>query len=219
MSTSDSITVQLYRCRKVILEMLEERGYNVDHLKNYTIDTVREMREAGGEDDLTRQINIYVRNEEKDKRCFVLFVLNSKFKKMYANDAMDELIDEDSPYNLRSNKDECVFICIHPVKESGIDAVNGIYNEHKINAQVFYIKELLYNPLHHTLVPKFRILTTEEISRIKNKYHVQRLNQFPIIKKHDAVGKFIGIRIGDVVEITNKSRNGGVNIYYRYCDG
>lgn len=217
MATSHSIIVQLYRSRRIILEMLEERGYDVEHLKNYSIDMIREMKDSS-DDDMTRQLNIYLEDTERDRRCVVVFVLKSKFKKSNANDMIEQLLDEDSPTRIYPEKDDCVFVSLHPIKETGIEAINNIYTEHKVNAQVFYIKELLYNPLRHVLVPKFRILDDEEVERVKNKYHVQRLNQFPIIKKHDAIARFIGIRIGNVVEITNKSRNGGSNVYYRYCD-
>jgi DNA-directed RNA polymerase subunit H (RpoH/RPB5) len=217
MASSHSIIIQLFRCRKIVLEMLEERGFNVEHLKNYSIDMIREMKDSS-DDDITRQLNIYVKDEERDRRCCVIFVLKSKFKKSNANDMIEQVLDEDYQNRIYPEKDDCVFISLYPIKETGMEAINNIYTEHKVNAQVFYIKELLYNPLHHVLVPKFRILSKEEIEKVKNKYHVQRLNQFPLIKKHDAIAKFIGIRIGDVVEITNKSRNGGTNIYYRYCD-
>ena len=34
---------QVLNSRKNLLEMLEDRGYNVDHLKNFTEDEIKEM--------------------------------------------------------------------------------------------------------------------------------------------------------------------------------
>jgi DNA-directed RNA polymerase subunit H (RpoH/RPB5) len=216
---SDNKVVQVFRAMKVILEMLEFRGYNVEQYKNYTLETIRNKVEESGDDYLESPLNIYVNNPDKDKNCLVVFFLNKKFKKQYASDIMEYVLDEDSPTPIREESgDECVFISMYPVKESGLAAITSIHNEFKIPCQLFYIMNLMYNILNHKLVPEYRIISEDEIEEVKNKYHVQRLSQFPLIKSHDAVARFIGLHAGNVVEIKNKSKNGGVNIYYRYCD-
>ena len=66
---SDTKVVQVFRAMKVILEMLEFRGYNVDSYKNYNLETIRYKVEESGEDYLESPLNIYTYNEEKDRRC------------------------------------------------------------------------------------------------------------------------------------------------------
>ena len=215
---SDTKVVQVFQSMKVILEMLTFRGYNVDEYKNYNLETIRQKVEESGNDYLESPLNLYVQNEDKDRKCLVVFFLNKKFKKQYATDIMEYVLDEDCPTPLRENKDECVFISMCPVKDTGFDAVASVYNEYHICSQLFYIKNLMYNILNHRLVPTYRILNKEEIEEVKGKYHVQRLSQFPLIKSHDIVARFIGLHSGDVVEVKNKSRNGGMNTFYRYCD-
>ena len=37
------ISQDVYNSRTHLLEMIEDRGYNVDHLKNYTYDEIKTM--------------------------------------------------------------------------------------------------------------------------------------------------------------------------------
>ena len=61
---SDTKVVQVFRAMKVILEMLEFRGYNVDSYKNYNLETIRHKVEESGEDYLESPLNIYTYNEK-----------------------------------------------------------------------------------------------------------------------------------------------------------
>ena len=42
-SQSFKLVQDVYNSRKHLLEMLEDRGYNVDHLKNYTLEEMSVM--------------------------------------------------------------------------------------------------------------------------------------------------------------------------------
>jgi DNA-directed RNA polymerase subunit H (RpoH/RPB5) len=211
--------INLYRCRSVVIEMLKFRGYNTENYENYTIETVREALRDEHDEIIGNPLNIFVNNGEKDKRCIVLFVITSKFRKQIATELVEYLIDEDATDTpIRPGKDEIIFVSMHQVKDSAIQAIVNIYNEYQLHSQVFYIEKLLYNPLKNQLVPDYRILEKNEVDNVRRKYNVTHLSQFPLIKTIDAVGKFIGIRIGDVVEIKNKSPNGTLQTYYRYCD-
>ena len=79
--------------------------------------------------------------------------------------------------------------------------------------QIFYKKELMYNPLKHVLVPKHRLLSTAEANTVLKKHSIDNPNKLPIILKTDVIARWLGVRSGDVVEI---ERTGG-NLFYRYC--
>lgn len=79
--------------------------------------------------------------------------------------------------------------------------------------QIFYKKELLFNPLKHELVPWHRRLGPAEAASILKKYNVDNPNKLPLIPKTDVVARWLGVRSGDIVEIV---RTGG-NLFYRYC--
>jgi DNA-directed RNA polymerase subunit H (RpoH/RPB5) len=79
--------------------------------------------------------------------------------------------------------------------------------------QIFYKKELLFNPLKHELVPRHRRLGPAEAASILKKYNIDNPNKLPLIPKTDVVARWLGVGSGDIVEIV---RTGG-NLFYRYC--
>lgn len=83
--------------------------------------------------------------------------------------------------------------------------------------QYFHINDLLFNPTKHELVPKHRKLTPEEGKEIMEKYMVKSKLQLPLILHTDRIAKWIGLKQGDIVEITRYNENSGKSYYYRCC--
>jgi DNA-directed RNA polymerase subunit H (RpoH/RPB5) len=71
--------------------------------------------------------------------------------------------------------------------------------------------------LDNILVPKHRILTTEEVKEIKKKFNITDKSQFPDISRFDPVAQVIGIRPGQICEITRPSKTAIQGNYYRIC--
>lgn len=76
----------------------------------------------------------------------------------------------------------------------------------EINIQLFCYKELLVNPLVHSLQSKFEKLDKDEVSSFKSKHGTS----FPIIKKTDIVSRFLGFSKGDIIKVT---RPNGIVVY------
>ncbi|EOB12409.1 DNA-directed RNA polymerases I, II, and III subunit RPABC1 [Nosema bombycis CQ1] len=72
--------------------------------------------------------------------------------------------------------------------------------------EIFKEEEMLYNITKHSLVPKHRILTKEEGSKVMDNYRLT-VSQMPKILKRDPVCRFLGAESGDIVEITRVSRH------------
>jgi len=83
--------------------------------------------------------------------------------------------------------------------------------------QFFHINDLLFNPTKHVLVPKHRKLTPEEGKEVMEKYMVKSKLQLPLILHTDRIAKWIGLKQGDIVEITRYNENSGKSYYYRCC--
>lgn len=81
--------------------------------------------------------------------------------------------------------------------------------------QLFTFKELLYNPSKHVLVPAHRKLTEEEAKEILEKYMVKSKSQLPQIHRTDIMARWLGLRHGDVVQITRYNPTSGEYYYYR----
>ena len=95
--------------------------------------------------------------------------------------------------------------------------MSSIFIDRNINIIYLSLKELQYNVLSHTLVPKHSILDTEKITEIKNRYNITDNSQFPEISRFDPVAKAIGASPGDIIHIERKSKTAIISDYYRYC--
>jgi DNA-directed RNA polymerase subunit H (RpoH/RPB5) len=83
--------------------------------------------------------------------------------------------------------------------------------------QLFYMKELMYNPLKHSLVPKHEKMTEEEVKKLMESYMVKSKSQLPVISRNDVIARWLGLRHGDVVRITRYNDTSGMYYYYRCC--
>ncbi len=81
--------------------------------------------------------------------------------------------------------------------------------------QVFTMKELLYNPSKHVLVPAHKKLTEEEAKEVLEKYMIKSKAQLPQIHRTDIMARWLGLRHGDVVRITRYNPTSGEYYYYR----
>lgn len=83
--------------------------------------------------------------------------------------------------------------------------------------QYFNSNELSFNPTKHEFVPPHRKLTIEEGKNIMEKYMIKSKLQMPLIFHTDVIAKWIGLKQGDIVEITRYNQNSGKCYYYRCC--
>ena len=98
-----------------------------------------------------------------------------------------------------------------------ITAIDKALNAHGANLQVFYTKELMYNPLKHSLVPQHKKLTELEGKEIMELYMIKQKIQMPIISKNDVIARWLGLKQGDIVKITRYNETSGTYYYYRCC--
>jgi DNA-directed RNA polymerase subunit H (RpoH/RPB5) len=98
-----------------------------------------------------------------------------------------------------------------------IDARDKALQTHGGMLQVFYKKELMYNPLHHELVPKHERLSEEEAKEVMDMYLIKHRAQMPLISRNDAIARRLGLRQGDIVRIIRNNETSGMYFYYRCC--
>lgn len=66
----------------------------------------------------------------------------------------------------------------------------------------------------HELVPPHRALGKEEAVEVLTRMKISR-DKLPLLKRSDAVAKFLGLQVGQVIEIRRASEAVGVSLGYR----
>lgn len=93
---------------------------------------------------------------------------------------------------------------------------------HQVFVQLFNVRTLMFNVTKHEIVPPHKALDTwaddETIERIKRTYNMQSLSkENPVMPLNDPVAKFIGLRRGQLCEITRTNETSGTFVTYRFC--
>lgn len=83
--------------------------------------------------------------------------------------------------------------------------------------QIFYLSHLNFDISQHRYVPKHRIITEEEKTRLGLEYHIEDLKKIRRIDSQDAMAKWIGARPGDIIEIKGLDVASGDGTRYSYC--
>ncbi len=79
------------------------------------------------------------------------------------------------------------------------------------------MKRLQFNILEHKLVFPHRILNEREDKEIRKKYFITSDEQLPEISRFDPVAMAIGMRPGQICEITRSSKTAVETKFYRLC--
>ena len=77
--------------------------------------------------------------------------------------------------------------------------------------------ELNFEYAWHRKVPKHRLITEDEKTKLLKDLNMLKLNQLLKIDSQDAMAKWVGARPGDVIEITGLDVASGEGKRWRYC--
>jgi len=229
----------VYKSRATILTMLQKRGYDTKDYDNYTIEDVRRMLEDTSDlnaldirckltDPLIDRLpNVLVRYRFMDK-------LKNRLHNLFAPPADTSGIfgdgeDEQEPKakgrkkphildGFNRNTDELILIVGEAVGEPFHKAASDAYNKYKTRVSIFYIKNLVKNPLDHVWVPPHDRIPKAEHELLLSRLNTSSKNELPIIKHHeDMIGRILGLYPGDIVHILRDSKTAGISHAYRRC--
>jgi DNA-directed RNA polymerase subunit H (RpoH/RPB5) len=116
-----------------------------------------------------------------------------------------------------TKEDTLLIVVKDELNETLTNALMHIWESDKIFIIIIPLQRLQFNILEHTLVPPHRILNEIEKINVKNRYNIINDEQFPQLSRFDPVAKAIGIRPGEVCEITRPSKTAISALYYRIC--
>jgi DNA-directed RNA polymerase I, II, and III subunit RPABC1 len=184
-----------------IMEMLELRGDDVSYIL-----------EHGDAVDVQRYYNERIVLDTDNTT--VIFALNKDVLKEWKQleETPEQMIEKYKTKNfilVMIDQPSSAVLAYITMRDKGLQTLGGML-------QIFYVSQLMYNPTKHVLVPKHKKLTEAEKKQVLEKYNTKN-TQLPAIMKTDVIARWLGLRHGDVVQITRNNTTSGECYYYRTC--
>jgi DNA-directed RNA polymerase subunit H (RpoH/RPB5) len=213
MSQSSGTTVSMYKSRKNVLELLKERGYDVEDYSHFSINEVQTMYES-------QTLDMLLTNEQDNKKVYVKYHMGENIKdKTLRDKAINEYIEDLFHLETILNPKTDTLLIITKIEPNTtmIKILEQIWKKEGIFLVILNIKRLQFNIMNHDLVPKHRVLTNEENATFRKKYNVMNDEQIPTISRFDPVSLALCLRPGEICEITRPSRTSVTSTFYRIC--
>ena len=189
----------LYKVRKTVLEMLNDRGYTIPESQNINFEEFSIQYN-------NNTVNIFLEDENKGK-TYINF--HNEPKSITKND-MKTLLN-----NLIKDYEDDEIKLIILLKEKGNGSIlKELNKEIYKNVEIFMNKNMMFNITHHEYVPKHVVLSKDEEEEVLDKYNTSK-NKLPKILKSDPVAKYYGMKHDQICKIIRKSPEVGEYIYYR----
>lgn len=204
-SLNDLVT----RSFKTVCEMLNDRKIDTSYINNITVKELNEF--------ITNNEN-YIEIKVKEDFLILYYlqkidsknieIINNIILNFYNNNKTDNKTDNKTKYN------NIILITKDKIKTNNLkNILNFNFNK---NIELFTIKELLFNPYRHELVPKHEPITDKKtIEDLINLYKLKNIYQFPLLLSKDPICKYLNIPKNSLVKITRASQTSGEYIIYR----
>lgn len=207
MTNSNSFIISIYNSRKNLLEILQERGFNVTKYSNFGITEIGILLE-------NNQLDMLLENDNTKKKIYVKFYINKLIKPQNIYDIVEDLFHIETI--LEKNDDLMIVIKDEP-NDTMMENIKDIWVSENIYVSLLNIKRLQFNILKHNLVPKHTLLTLDEKEQFMKKFNIMDKSQIPDISFFSPVSIVLGIRPNDVVKIERYSRTAIQADFYRIC--
>ena len=203
--TSSTIS-KIFKSRKILLNILEKRGFIIEDYNNFGINEIQIMS-------LNNQLDMLLTNKN-GKKIYIKYHSN-KLRDTHINEYIDDLFNIEE--HLKKDDELLIIIKNQRINKTLEEYMNYIFIKDNIYVNIINIQEILFNILDHVMVPDHKILTNKEKEFIYNKYNIMEDSELPEISRFDPVAKIIGLRPGELCEITRSSKTSITSKYYRLC--
>jgi DNA-directed RNA polymerase subunit H (RpoH/RPB5) len=210
---TSSLISSVYKSRTNLLDLMKMQGYNVDDYNGFSVNEVNTMK-INNQLDMVLQKYTDDEDTKRKPKIYIKYYLAKSLRPQNLEEMIDDLFNIEEVLT----KTDTLFIVVKDeVNETLMNTLKHIWEQDKIFIVIQNLKRLQFNILKHRLVPPHRVLTISETNQIKTRYNVMSNSQFPDISRFDPVAQAIGIRPGQVCEITRESKTAISAPYYRIC--
>ena len=213
---TSSLISQVYKSRSVLLELMNKQNYVVTDYQNFSVNEINTMKTNNQLDMILEKLSKIddTDDEQLTKKIYIKYYLGKSLRPGNLQEMIDDLFTVEEVLT----KDDTLLVVVKDeVNETLINTLKHIWESEKIFIILIPLQRLQFNILEHILVPPHRVLDESEKINIKNRYNVMNDNEFPELSRFDPVAQAIGIRPGEVCEITRPSKTAISAPYYRIC--
>lgn len=210
---SSNLISSIYKSRNIILNLLARQNYNIDEYAKFSINETNTMYQNNQLDISLEKITEDVDTKLKTK-VYVHYYLGKGIRPSNIDEIIEDLFNIEQ---VLVKTDTLIIVVKDDINEPITNEIKHIWERDGIFITMISIKRLQFNILDHSLVPKHRVMTSAEVEDVKKKYNINHLTEFPEISRFDPVSQVIGIRPGQVCEITRSSKTAITSYYYRCC--
>jgi DNA-directed RNA polymerase subunit H (RpoH/RPB5) len=209
---SSSVISSIYKSRMTILDQLRVQNYNTDEYAGFTVNEVNSMSQNSQLDMLLEQNN--PDESGRKRKIYIRYYLTKKLLQGNIQEIIDDLFNFEE---VLKKEDNLIIIIKDEPNETLVNLQKHIWEQDKIFLIILNIKRLQFNILNHESVPPHRVMSNDEVAVVKKRYNIMNDGQFPEISRFDPVAQVIGIRPGQLCEITRSSKTAVTSLFYRIC--
>ena len=207
--TNSQIISKIFNSRKIILDLAKKRGFNTEDYDDFTINDILTLQ-------TNKQLDILLTNNDTGKKIYYKYHLLTKIRPSQVQDYIEDLYQLDDPPILNKD-DDLVIVGKDKPNEALKNLLRLEYVQNRYYVNIYNIHDYLFNVLDNNLVPNHEILSDEEKIEIEKKYNIIQDSNWPEISRFDPPAMAIGLRPGQVTEITRNSPTALVTKYWRLC--
>jgi DNA-directed RNA polymerase subunit H (RpoH/RPB5) len=204
------------RSRQTILDILDERGYDVTPYRNIAPDQILTLLEKN-----SRRLDIFARRKPDGsapaERAVVVYSVDNRLR-MKLGTFFTDLVEHPLCVGAEIKPTDDIIVLLNEPYNEAFDRESlRLWQSQKTRLVFFHIKQVVVHPGRHTLVPPHRKLTEDEVKSELARLHLTQKSQLPLIKHHDIQSRVLGLVPGDIVEILRPSPTAGVARVLRIC--
>ena len=209
-ATNSQFIAKIFTSRKIILDLAKERGYDTSQYENFTINEIQVLN-------TNKQLDMLLEREggeEGSNKMYIKYHLGTKLRGPHIQDYIEDIYQLEE---ILSNEDDLVIVTKDQPNQAIKNLLEMEFTQNKYFVNVYNLHTYLYNILKNKLVPKHEIINSYRKKEVAEEYNIIKESQWPEISRFDPAAMAIGLRPGQVVEITRKSPTALETKYYRLC--
>jgi len=206
-ATNSQTISKLFTSRKIILDLAKERGFNTDDYENFTIHEIQILKE-------NKQLDMLLTNNTTGQKIYYKYHLATKLRGPHIQDYIEDLYQVEE---ILTDSDDLVIVAKDQPNPALKNLLSMEFTKNGYYVNVYNYHNYLCNILKNRLVPKHEIINEDRKNMLSKEYNITKDSQWPEISRFDPPAMAIGLRPGQVTEITRKSPTSLDTKYYRLC--